>query len=60
MRKEIHRLEDRLWKRREELYESERESEERAPVGASPQRSETPTGAIKPTTINQAAMVSQL
>ncbi len=59
VRKEIRRLEDRLWQRREELYKREREADELAPAGGSPLRSEAPAGASKPRP-NQAAMVSQL
>ena len=59
MRKEIRRLEDRLWSRREVLYEKE-EREALALAGAPPLRSEAPARACEPTTRNQAATVSQL
>ena len=59
MRAEIRQLEDRLWQRREELYQGE-EREALAPAGASPLRSEAPARASKPRTRNQAAMVSKL
>jgi hypothetical protein len=58
MKKEIRRLEDRLWSRREELYARE-EREALALAGVPPLRSGTPARASKPTTKNQAAMVSQ-
>jgi hypothetical protein len=57
MRKEIRRLEDRLWSRREELYAQE-EREALALAGVPALRSGTPARASKPTTRNQAAMVS--
>jgi hypothetical protein len=57
MRKEIRRLEDRLWSRRAELYAQE-EREALALAGAPPLRSVPPARASKPTTRNQAAMVS--
>jgi len=57
MRKEIQRLEDRLWSRREALYK-EAEREALALAGAPPLRCGSPARASKPTTRNQAAMVS--
>lgn len=57
MRKEIRSLEDRFWKRHEQLLEWDRD-EALALTGGSPLRSEPPVRAIKPTTKNQAAMVS--
>ena len=57
MRQEIRRLEDRLWSRRNELY-SMADQEVLALAGAPPLRSVTPARARKPTTKNQAAMVS--
>jgi hypothetical protein len=57
MRAEIRRLEDRLWMRREELYEGE-EREALALAGASPLRSEAPARAIQANKRNQAAKVS--
>ena len=59
MRKEIRRLEDRLWSHREELYKEE-EREALALAGVPPLRSGTPARASKPSTRNQAAMVSEL
>jgi hypothetical protein len=59
LRKEIRRLEDRLWSRREELYAQE-EREALVLACAPPLRSVPPARASKPTTRNQAAMVSQL
>ena len=64
MRKEIRRLEDQLWSRREALYQAEaqqHEEEKLALAGAPPLRSEAPARASQPTTKptkNQAAMVS--
>ena len=57
MRRQIRSLEDRFWKRREELLEQDREAA-LALAGGPPLRSEPPARAIKPTTKNQAAMVS--
>jgi hypothetical protein len=57
MRKEIRRLEDRLWSRRAEFYAQE-EREALALAGAPPLRSVPPARASKTTTRNQAAMVS--
>ena len=57
MRAEIRRLEDRLWRCREELYKAG-EREALALAGASPLRSEPPARASKPRTKNQAATVS--
>jgi hypothetical protein len=56
MRAEIRRLEDRLWKRREELYKGE-DREALALAGTSSLRSEVPARASKPTK-NQVARVS--
>ena len=59
MRAEIRRLEDRLWKRREELYQGEeREALALALAGASPLRSEAPARASNQRTRNQVATVS--
>jgi hypothetical protein len=57
MRAEIRRLEDRLWMRREELYQGE-EREALALAGASPLRSEAPARASQPKKRNQAAKAS--
>lgn len=57
MRKEIRRLEDRLWNRRAELYAQE-ERAALALAGGPPLRSGPPARASKPATTNQAAMVS--
>lgn len=59
MRKEIRRLENRLWSRREDLYRQE-EREALALAGAPPLRSGAPARASKPTTTNQAVMVSAI
>jgi hypothetical protein len=59
MREEIRRLEDRLWSRREALYRAG-EEEALALAGVPPPRSVPPARASKPTTKNQAAMVSEL
>lgn len=58
MRKEIHRLEDRLWSRRKELYEKRGEEERLALLGAPPLRSEAPKRATKAAIKNQGATVS--
>ena len=58
LRKEIRHLEDRLWSRREALYQA-RETGGLALAGGAPLRSEPPARASKPTRKNQAAMVSQ-
>ena len=57
MRREIRRLEDRLWSRRDELYAQE-DRAALALAGVPPLRSGPPARASKPATRNQAAMVS--
>lgn len=57
MRREIRRLEDRVWEHRAQLYQQEHE-EALALTGGSPLRSDPPVRASKPTTKDQAAMVS--
>lgn len=57
MKKEIGRLEDRFWKRRNELYAKQAE-EALALMGAPPLRCVAPIRAKKTTTKNKAAMVS--
>ena len=59
MRKEIRRLEDRLWSRRKELYAQE-ERGSVALAGVPSLRFGPPARAIKPATTNQAATVSYL
>jgi hypothetical protein len=59
VRREIRRLEDRLWSRREELYAQE-QSESVALAVAPSLRFGPPARAIKPATPNQAATVSYL
>lgn len=59
MKREIRRLENRLWKRREQLYERERR-EALALAGVPPLRSGTPARAARKTKKHQVATVSQL
>ena len=57
MRKEIRRLEDQLWSRRQALYDAE-EQESLALAGDPPLRSESPARANKQITKNKAARAS--
>lgn len=59
MRREIRRLEDSLWNRRKQLYEAG-ERDALALADAPPLRSGPSARAVKTTTTNQDAMVSQL